>query len=605
MSYELASLKSALGTTYGRENSRGVEDGTLYQYYLDSMSGGCNNPGDSATNHANSPGLFYADLYNSSVLAGAIKEWHEKLNGTFGGVLDLLYLRPELLKNEKIQLDLDKFFSGKETQMITTREGWDNKNQMYASWAGGGVQGGHNHCDVGSFVYDVNGYRFASDLGAVNYTYSGDPWDYFRRRAESHNVMVINPDKSGDFGLKKPGQDLDGWGTVKYVKKGSGGIVSAIDMQDVYKEQTSSYIRGFMTGDNRRTLTVRDEIVLKQNNSELYWNLMTLGDITVTGTNTATITRGNQPVKLEFETNAAEFKLEKTAAEPYEFSPHPTDGKTNDGIYSRVLITMKASGKFYITAKLSPMGEPAELSGIPQGTIDEWQPPEMTQVTSVDTSGYKLNNITVDGKTIAGFNSDVTAYDIPIKGNTLPKFTASAANGENVTVKETGDIEAPVIISLNSSETPEYKKYYVVNYKQIKELEPINGRKRYKVYNYAVSAVPEPQNPDWAMCDGDITTKWLGDGDGEWAMCDLGDEQQIGAFALAFDYGQQRIYYFDILVSSDGENYTQVYSGQSSGTTNELEIYEITPVKAKYVKFVSHGNSTNMKTNVREFAALE
>ena len=460
MQYGLSAMRSVLGTTYNREMSRGLKEGTYYQFVVDSLAGGSNNTGDATAMHAVPAGLFYADLYNDKALANTIKHWNEILSTKFGDVNDLLYYRPDLFEGEVEMLPLDTYLLGEKTQMVTTREGWDNANQMYASWAAGAVNSSHDHMDVGAFVYDVNGYRFACDLGPKNYVYSGDKFDYFRTRAESHNVMVINPDKSGQLGLKQPGQDIDGYCTISSLETGTGGVVSVIDMQNMYKEQTTSYLRGFMTDDNRRTLTIRDEIVLKEANSELYWNMMTEGDIILINDTTAYIRRNNQIVKLEFKTNATEFKLEKTNAEPYSFSPKPEDGTTNDESFSRVLITMKASGEFYIVVKLSPMGEPAADQGISETSIDEWIVPVATSVSDIDTSGYQLSNIFVGGEPLDDFSPDITTYTVELDTDgKIPEITATSANDEIVNVVDLGEI---ILIELYEEANPAYKKYYII-----------------------------------------------------------------------------------------------------------------------------------------------
>ena len=59
-------------------------------------------------------------------------------------------------------------------------------------------------------------------------------------------------------------------------------------------------------------------------------------------------------------------------------------------------------------------------------------------------------------------------------------------------------------------------------------------------------------------------------------------------------------------MSNDGENFTPLMKQTSSGTTEEIEVYPLEQrVKARYVKYLGHGNSVNGWNNVIELAALK
>ena len=103
--------------------------------------------------------------------------------------------------------------------------------------------------------------------------------------------------------------------------------------------------------------------------------------------------------------------------------------------------------------------------------------------------------------------------------------------------------------------------------------------------------------------DGDLGTRWAPQGkDGDaWGIYDLGDVYSLANVQIAYHNGKERTYFFAIAVSEDGENYTTVISdGKSSGTTNELETYDLGGVKARYVKYIGGGNSVNLWNSVTE-----
>lgn len=101
--------------------------------------------------------------------------------------------------------------------------------------------------------------------------------------------------------------------------------------------------------------------------------------------------------------------------------------------------------------------------------------------------------------------------------------------------------------------------------------------------------------------DDNLTTRWSADGDGvyiTYAFCNL---TQVSGIKISFQNGQYRTSTFDLLSSVDGITYTVVRSDVvSSGTTNDLETFFITPVTANYFRIVGHGNSQNTWTSIQE-----
>lgn len=108
--------------------------------------------------------------------------------------------------------------------------------------------------------------------------------------------------------------------------------------------------------------------------------------------------------------------------------------------------------------------------------------------------------------------------------------------------------------------------------------------------------------------DADLSTRWAPEGkDGAaWGIYDLGAVYTLDKIKLAYYNGNSRVYFFDIAVSEDGVNYTTVISGgESSGTTNDLEDYDLGGVKARYVKYIGGGNSSNLWNSLTEIVFIE
>ena len=118
------------------------------------------------------------------------------------------------------------------------------------------------------------------------------------------------------------------------------------------------------------------------------------------------------------------------------------------------------------------------------------------------------------------------------------------------------------------------------------------------------SSVHDGNGPD-RLIDGDISTRWSASGDNAYATLDYGQVAEFDAVRIAFSKGHQRASNFDILVSEDGKTWTTVLEGmKSSGKVTSIERFPFTAVKARYIKYVGHGNTKNMWNSVTEFYAV-
>lgn len=91
--------------------------------------------------------------------------------------------------------------------------------------------------------------------------------------------------------------------------------------------------------------------------------------------------------------------------------------------------------------------------------------------------------------------------------------------------------------------------------------------------------------------DGNLGTWWRGNFD-DWIRYDLGSNQRVGLIKMAFNLGHQCNYFFDLQVSTDGTNWTNVLTNWSSNLGLGLQDFDIPDVEpVRYVRFVSHGNN--------------
>ena len=80
--------------------------------------------------------------------------------------------------------------------VVTMRSSWDDPNARFVGFKGGDNKVNHSHADLGTFVLDAMGYRWAMDLGPDDYNLPGyfgkERWNYYRLRTEGHNTLVVD-----------------------------------------------------------------------------------------------------------------------------------------------------------------------------------------------------------------------------------------------------------------------------------------------------------------------------------------------------------------------------------------------------------------------------
>lgn len=125
----------------------------------------------------------------------------------------------------------------------------------------------------------------------------------------------------------------------------------------------------------------------------------------------------------------------------------------------------------------------------------------------------------------------------------------------------------------------------------------------WELHNIATTPIGvEASRYDWGhvpenTLDDDPNTYWMVEGKGEWIKYDLRHPSTINALEIAFpeldEPLEDRVYYFDILVSQDGEDWDTVYT-DAEGPTDGPDVfhrYEFPEVEARYVKIITDGSN--------------
>jgi hypothetical protein len=99
---------------------------------------------------------------------------------------------------------------------------------------------------------------------------------------------------------------------------------------------------------------------------------------------------------------------------------------------------------------------------------------------------------------------------------------------------------------------------------------------------------------------------WSAIGGDQWIILELKGYFSIQHIKVAFQPGQKKESYFDVLGSNDKENWEPVLTkSKSCAFSGDLQVFEFPPSKAekefRYVKLIGHGNSLDNWNYISEF----
>jgi len=109
-------------------------------------------------------------------------------------------------------------------------------------------------------------------------------------------------------------------------------------------------------------------------------------------------------------------------------------------------------------------------------------------------------------------------------------------------------------------------------------------------------------HPPEDTVDGDMLTRWSAEGIGEWIQFAFSEPKTINTVSIAFFNGDKRNAYISIQLSNDSQSWTEVFNGQSSGTTLNFEDFSFQTTTASYLRIIGNGNSINNWNSYNEIA---
>ena len=627
----LKGWQTAYGTDWGRLDVPGVIETSTFPFR---MRGALTAYafGDGQSEEAIIPlQLYVADQTGNKALA----QFYKDFTGKSAGWSALVSWTPDTAGyNQGLEV-YDKDVLNVSNSTLILKTGWSTADTAVA-FHGGTSWDGHGHTgDPGTVQFDMSGVRFGLDLPREAYNLrdlghydkarvkefwpNGYPLSgayYYRIKGEGHNTVVANRQYTNSLDPKTT-RAIDLYGATEFIKTefsdiSSFGWLDMTDTNDIYQ----SAVRGVKLDKINNIIEIQDDFWAKEP-TDFLWSMHTYAEIEVAEDGkSAILTQNNQKIKATI-INDCDFKFEVlpaafdetygTSVKPPFETPNKPYGK-DDPFY---ITHGQASDVKAEVRKLAVRTEKDKdikhfkLAVTFQPYIDGNMPtPEYVSLElwkNADVKRQKLASVTVDGKTLDTFDPEKLNYPIQVatEKSEIPQVAATAANiTVQVEIQQATTVPGTTVVFLKQNGETVGMYNFIIT--PINDTRKFHSDKQLPIFAYQVTSEPQGENPAANLFDGDFVSKFATDEQGGAVTMDLGSviegNLKLNISCLS---GDKRTENFKIEYSEDGVNYTEAFNGHNSGTTTDLEQFDICN-KARYIRVSFYGSSQGAWVSVTE-----
>ena len=277
--YFIATSRNFFGTDYGLSGLPGFDKLGHFPLYISTPTGAFNT-GDNRSFYPFAPAIFwFASETNEPMLAAYQRMSIDQPDLPRKAALGALWCYPGF-GSDSAELDLATSVhlrSDQSQEFVLLRSAYCDPMATYAGIKGGYNYTNHGDLDIGAFLFESQGVRWFEDLGKCDYNspgyFMGLPfggrWKNYRKRAEGHNTLVINPGRAGE----------DQYPFARATFSSFENDTAVLDMTQAYlRNGVKSVTREFQMLPEFAGIRITDAIECKAN-SDIYWFAHTTAEI--------------------------------------------------------------------------------------------------------------------------------------------------------------------------------------------------------------------------------------------------------------------------------------------------------------------------------------
>ena len=303
----LSAIETFLKTDRGLSESPGFLKTAGFLEHMLAPSGVCFNWGDGDRMGSLLPAMFwFASRNNDPTLLWMDNQYlqvEDYSKFTKDRLLPAIMIWGKEIPFEIIKAPASNVWMGQgKNPVCLMRSSWTDPGAIYLGYKLGSPSVNHGHMDVGSFIFEADGVRWASDFGEQDYesleskgmkifgkTQDAERWTVFRLNNYSHSTLTIDEEL----------QRVDGYAKIDKYSEANDFMNAVSDITSLYKGQLKKATRGVGIKDGQYVV-VRDELETVDNPTNVRWNMLTSADVEL-GDSGAVLTKDGKTLLLKVE----------------------------------------------------------------------------------------------------------------------------------------------------------------------------------------------------------------------------------------------------------------------------------------------------------------
>lgn len=366
----LSAMEKAFGNEYGLAINKGFLKTAQYLEHMTGPTGASFNYSDAGSGGGTQPAMFwFANKLSDPTLLWSEKYFLQNKKPSNDRTLPAIMIWSAGLDINDITPPTETIWVGQgKNPVALMRSSWSDPNAVFVGIKAGSPSVNHGHMDVGSFVMEANGERWAMDFGMQDYNslesagvnlwsmvQNSQRWDIFRYNNMAHNTLTVNNQLQTVTGKAI----INSW-------SGAPELMNAVtDITEVYKGNLKKAVRGIAIVD-KKYVAVRDEIETNESETVVRWTMVTSANVSLTDGQNALLTKNGK--KLNLKVAAPQGVTVKTwTTVPTNKFDAPNPGTTLLGFEA----TIPANSKVALMVLLLPEGS-TENNSLYRKNLENW-----------------------------------------------------------------------------------------------------------------------------------------------------------------------------------------------------------------------------------------
>ncbi|MCL4481217.1 MAG: heparinase II/III family protein [Bacteroidetes bacterium] len=343
----LSALEKIYKSDFGLNSTPGFLKTAGFFQHMTGATGLCYNWGDSGLGGSLSPAMFWLAQKNNDPSLLWVEKSYLKTD-KFSKFTDDRLLPAVMIWGKDLPLDKvvepkATFWKGQGANPVCLmRTSWSDRNAIFLGFKAGSASVNHGHMDIGSFVMEADGTRWASDFGMQDYesleskgiqvfgrTQDAQRWSIFRINNRAHNTLTVDNQL----------QMVKGYAKIVKFSDQPDFMFAQSNLSTVYQGQLASEKRGVAIVD-KKFVVVRDEMAAKNKATTVRWTMMTSADVKL-GAHSILLSKEGHTLSVRINATS-KIKMKTWSTEPTTTYDAPNPGKTLVGFEMQLKPNQKA-----------------------------------------------------------------------------------------------------------------------------------------------------------------------------------------------------------------------------------------------------------------------